>query len=215
MSAAASPSAIVRACHHLAEKGYAPSTDGNVSVRTDARSMLITASGSRFSDLKTSDLVAVRFDGTSRTRRKRPSSEMALHRALYEADRTIGAVVHAHPPYATAFAASGTRLTPNVLPEVILDLGDIPLVRYAMPSSDELGALVARHAGTCTAALLANHGAVAWGSTLSEAVRRMEKLEHAASVELFARFLGGARQLSHEQVATLRSLHPLSRWAKP
>jgi len=206
----ASVASIVRACHRLASKGYAPATDGNISVRTTASTLRITRSGSGFADIKASDILSVRFATTRLKGRSIPSTEMPMHLALYERNEAIGAIVHAHPPMATAFAVSGTRLTSNVFPEVILDLGDVPLVRYAMPSSQELGALVARHAGSANAALLANHGAVTWGRTLDEAVRRMEKLEHIASIELYARLLGGVSQLNHEQVAALRSRHPLS-----
>jgi len=133
-----------------------------------------------------------------------------MHLAVYRRNEAIRAIVHAHPPSATAFAVSGTRLTPNVFPEAIMDLGEVPLVRYCMPSSEELGSLVARHSVAVNAVLLANHGAVTWGRTLDEAVHRMEKLEHIASIELYARLLGGIRQLDHEQVSELLSRHPLS-----
>lgn len=206
----AGPSQIVRACRQLAAWGFTPATDGNVSVRTDARTILITASGSSFSSISASDMVKVRLDSGLPLGKRRPSSELPTHLALYRRSEEIGAVVHAHPRYATAFAASGTRLVPNVFPEAILDLGDVPLVRYAMPSSGQLGEMVARHASTGSAALLANHGAVTWGRTLDEAMRRMQTLEHIASIELSARALGGVRELAHEQVRELLDHHPLS-----
>ena len=206
------PSSLVRACHRLAALGFVPAADGNVSIRTDSRTILITRSGAPLGDLKVSDLVRVKLDAVASP--AKASSELPVHAALYRQNAEIRAVVHAHPVHATAFAVSGTRLTPNVFPEVVLDLGDVPLVRYAMPSSPELASLVARHADTCNAVLLANHGAVTWGTSLDEAVRRMEKLDHVASIELYARLLGGARQLDHEQIAALRSRHPLSPWGQ-
>ena len=209
-----SVSAVVTACRRLAVLGFVPASDGNVSVRFDARTILITRSGCSLGDIKAPDVVRTKLGAQPARPRVKPSSELPVHAALYSHNSEIRAVVHAHPPHATAFAASGTRLTPNVFPEVALDLGDVPLVRYAMPSSPELASMVARHAGTSNAVLLANHGAVTWGRTLGEAVRRMEKLEHSATVELYARLLGGVRQLSHEQIAALRSRHPLSPWGQ-
>lgn len=203
--------AIVAVCRKLAASGFVAATDGNVSARVDSRTILITRSGLSKGETRPTDVVTVKLDGTRTTRGPFPSSEVPTHIALYRASEDIRAVVHAHPPYATAFAVSGTRLTPNVFPELVIDLGDVPLVRYAMPSSDELGTLVARHAEACHGALLANHGAISWGSTLEEAFRRMEKLEHAAHIEWVARMLGGVRQLSQEQVSLLRALHPHAR----
>jgi L-fuculose-phosphate aldolase len=188
--------------------GFVAATDGNVSARLNSRTILITRGGLPKGEAKSSDVVSVRLTGAPRGRDGRASSELPMHLALYRASPRIGAVVHAHPPYATAFAVSGRRLTPNVFPEVLLEFGNIPLVRYAMPSSEELGTMVARYADTCAAALLANHGAVAWGRTVSEALRRMEKLEHAARVEFYASILGGVNRLTPEQVSDLRSNHP-------
>ncbi len=203
-------SRIVSACRHLAAIGFAAATDGNISMRIGPGAIVITASGCRFRDITSADILSVRNNWPLKAARKRPSSELPMHLALYEHGAGLGAVVHCHPPNATAFAAAGTALTPNVFPEVILDLGHVPLVRYSMPSTEELGTAVARHVQTSGGALLAHHGAVTWGATLDEAVNRMEKLEHVAGVELRARSLGGPRQLGHEQVTELLAHHPLS-----
>jgi L-fuculose-phosphate aldolase len=201
---------IVRVCRLLADGGLVAAMDGNVSIRINARTVAITRSGKRKRDIRSTDIVFLPLDGQKKKTRLQPSSELPTHLSLYNADSSIRAIVHAHPPYATAFASSGTRLSPNVFPEAVLDLGDVPLVRYAMPSSKELGSLVARHAETSRAALLANHGAIAWGPTLDVAFQRMEKLEHIAQIEFYARLLGGVRQLNPEQVSLLHSKHPLS-----
>lgn len=199
---------IVRTSRWLAAKGFVAALDGNVSVRKDARTILVTAAGSRKADITARDVVTVGMDGSVRSRGRKPSSELPMHLAIYRARPDIRAVVHAHPPYATALAASGQRLSVNVLPEVILSLGVVPLVPYAMPSSDDVGSSLVPHLGTAHAALLANHGAVTWGRTPREAFLLMEKLEHAAQIEFLARLLGGVKTLSDEQVAQLKQRHP-------
>ena len=182
--------------------------DGNVSVRKDVRTILVTAGGKSKAEITGRDVVTVGLDGKVKSRGRRPSSELPMHLAIYRARADVKAVVHAHPPYATALAASGQRLSVNVLPEVILSLGVVPLVAYATPSTADVGTLLVPHLGTANAALLANHGAVTWARTLREAYLLMEKLEHAAQIEFLARLLGGPKSLSDPQVADLMKLHP-------
>jgi L-fuculose-phosphate aldolase len=199
---------ISRISRWLAQKGFVAALDGNVSARKDARSILITAGGKRKGEITARDVVEVRMDGRAVRRGARPSSELPMHLAIYRARQDVGAVVHAHPPYATALAASGQRLSVNVLPEVIISLGVVPLVPYAMPSSEEVGASLEPHLSAGHAALLANHGAVTWAPTLREAYLLMEKLEHAAQIEFLARLLGGPKALAAEQVSDLLKHHP-------
>lgn len=195
----------------LANKGLVAALDGNVSVRKDAKTILITAGGKSKGEITPRDVVTVRMDGTVVTRGKRPSSELPMHLAIYRARPDIKAVVHAHPPYATALAASGQCLSVNVLPEVILSLGVVPLVPYAMPSTEAVGATLVPYLATAHAALLANHGALTWAKSLREAYLLMEKLEHASQIEFLARLLGGPQLLTDPQVAELMRLHPYSK----
>ena len=199
---------IVRVCHQLSAQGFVPALDGNVSARRDARTILVTTRGKNKGEVTAKDVVAVRLDGRLVHKGPLATSELPMHLAIYRERPVVGGVVHAHPPYATALAASGQRLTINVLPEVILALGIVPLIPYAMPSTDDLGKLLIPHVGASGAALLANHGAVTWAKTVREAYLLMEKLEHAAQVEFLARLLGGPKALSDPQVSSLLAQHP-------
>jgi L-fuculose-phosphate aldolase len=115
-------------------------------------------------------------------------------------------VVHAHPPVATAFAVAGEPMPADVLPELILYLGDVPVAPYATTGTPALGdvvePLLARH----VAVLLANHGAVTWGPDLATARIRMESLEHSARILLAARVLGRTTRLSPDQIDALDRL---------
>ena len=128
-----------------------------------------------------------------------------MHLAIYRRRPGVGAVVHAHPPFATGFAAAGQALENKVLPEVIVNIGPIPLARYATPSTDEVSSslmpLIMRH----DVLLLENHGVVAAGENCWDAFFKMEKAEHAAKIIFIARMLGGERSLTADEVERLRA----------
>ena len=211
---AAAAAAIVRAGRRLADAGLVAGPDGNVSVRFGDAQLLVTPSGASKGELREQDLVLVDLDGRPAAgERGRPSSELALHLALYRARPDAAAVVHAHPPTATGFALAGEDLMAPLLPEVILQAGGVPLVPYALPGSQALADAVACAAERHDALLLANHGAVAIGATLETAVQVMESLEHAARIVLVARQLGRVTPLTSEQVQALTARRAAERGA--
>lgn len=197
--------AIVLVCRRLYDRGLVAGPDGNVSVRRDDGTLLVTPTGLSKVDVTPDDLVVVTLDGRVLEGRHAPSSELRMHLRLYQRRPDIRAVVHAHPPAATAFAVVGESFVAPVLPEVILQLGKVPLLPYATPGSDALAdafePFVANHDGF----LMANHGATTIGPTLATAHRRMESLEHAARILLAARALGTVNELSAVDVQSLRA----------
>ena len=195
--------ALIDVCHRMAARGLVAATDGNVSARLSSGNILITRSGINKGDVSESDLVEVRRDGTSAS--GRPTTELRMHLFIYDRRKDAGAIVHAHPPFATAFAVAGIALDEPVLPEVIADLGGIPLAPYATPSTEEIPASLARFVHSHTAILLSNHGAVTFGPGLLDAYLKMEKVEQAATIIYRARMLGDVRTLSANDVARLRS----------
>ena len=202
----AAGSAVVEVCRRLYDRGLIAGSDGNVSVRLDDGTVLVTPSGASKADLDSTDLVRVSIDGTVLCG-SRPSSELRMHLRIYQRRTDVQAVVHAHPPVATGFAASGQSFMAPVLPEVILTLGEVPLVPYATPGTSAFADSLEPYltAGQ-DAFLLANHGATTVGATLELAHCRMESLEHAARILLVARVLGGPNELSAADVLTLRAL---------
>lgn len=196
---------IIDVGRRLEAKGLVTAAEGNISVRT-ARGLLVTASGVAKGDLTPELVVATGWDGRAPVGAPRVSSEIAMHIAIYERRPDVKAVVHAHPPAATAFAVAHVPLDQPILAESVLALGPVPLVPYAAPSTSALAEAVADACATADAVLLANHGAVAVGDTLTAALRRMETLEHVAHVLLLARLLGEPRALGAADVAALRAL---------
>jgi L-fuculose-phosphate aldolase len=198
--------AIVRVCRRLYDRGLIAGADGNVSVRLVDGSVLATPTGMAKVDVHEEDLVTVARSGTVVAGARAPSSELRMHVGIYRCRPDVQAVVHAHPPTATAFAVAGESFVAPVLPEVILQMGAVPLVGYATPGTDALADLCesAARAGH-DAFLMANHGATTMGDTLDMAHQRMESLEHAARIILAARLLGRVNELSSSEVQALRA----------
>jgi L-fuculose-phosphate aldolase len=147
-------------------------------------------------DLAPEDPIEVDPDGRHLGGSRQATTELDLHLRVYRRRPECGAVVHTHPPAATAFAAAGEQIPGDVLPEVALLMGDVPVVPDATTGTPVLGDAAEPYVATHEAVLLANHGAVTWGATLAEARIRMESLEHAARRLLAARTLGRVTRLT-------------------
>ena len=195
---------IVRVCRRLYERGLIAGPDGNVSVRLLDGTILVTPSGMSKADVSDEDLVMVDLEGRPQTRARAPSSELQMHLRIYRRRPDAMAVVHAHPPVATGFAVAGENFMAPVLPEVILQMGGVPLLPYATPGTPALADSFEPFLDRHDAFLLANHGATTLGPTLDIAHQRMESLEHAARILFSARVLGKVNELGASEAEALR-----------
>ena len=194
---------IIRVCRRLHERGLIAGPDGNVSVRITRDHILVTPRGFSKVDLEEHDLVLLTLEGELVRGKHEASSEIAMHLAAYQARPDIGAVVHAHPPVATAFAVAGMGLPGDVLPELAVQVGEVPLIPFAMPGTRSLPEAMKPFLPNYDAFLLANHGATTVGYTLTEAHQRMESVEHAANILLTARVLGRVNALGADDARVL------------
>ena len=198
---------IIAVCRRLDQLGFVPATDGNVSARIGRDEILITPSMVAKGSLSLEQLLVVGMDGKVRRGEGKPSSEMKMHLTAYWLRPDVNAIVHAHPPVATGFAAARLGLTEPILPEAVLTLGPVPLAQYATPSTDEVAKSIEKLIIMHNALLLANHGVLTVGSTLDEAMERMERVEHLAKVTLVAALLGGAKTLSASDIAKIKAAY--------
>ena len=136
------------------------------------------------------DLVIIDLEGRHVAGDRKASSELAMHLLFYRMRPDVHAICHAHPPTATGFAVAGRALDQALLPEVIVGLGQIPLVKYGTPGTPELSAAIEPYVPHYDALLLANHGAVTCGPDLITAFFRMETIEHFAKITLAAEMAG-------------------------
>ncbi len=209
---------IVARCRQLYDRGLIVAADGNVSLRLDEDRILITASGvekGRMSleDVLTVDLSGMPVDSASdqvpiqgEIKHRKPSSEFALHRACYEERPDIRAIVHAHPPHAVAQSLVGGEPSNAYLSEVVLALGDVPVLPYCAPTTTKIADQVRPAARAHEAFVLARHGAVTLGCDLAEAMGRMETLEHAAKILWLAQQIGRPTPLSKAEIEELANI---------
>ena len=188
------------------ERGYVASNDGNISAKIDDKRVLITPTGVSKGFMKAEDLAVVDMNGKVINGSKKPSSEVFMHLQVYKDRPDVNSVCHAHPPYATGFAVAGLPLDKCVLPEVIIALGNIPIVEYGTPGTEEFYKPVLKLLPEYDAFLLANHGALTLGNDVLTAYHKMETLEHFAHITFVATQLGHIKTLNEEQVKKLTDL---------
>jgi len=207
-------SALVGAGARLGARGLIAAGEGNLSLRLPDGRILITPSGRRKDQLDPEDLVVVSMDAEtpsgSRAAGPRPSSDLAIHRAVYAARPDVSAIVHAHVPAAMALTVAGEAPDPALLPETALFLPRLPVVPYGEPGSAELAARIAAALAEpplplAGAAILERHGAIAVGvgsaegtdaapeGALAQALDRMELVDVLCRVWRDALVLRAAR----------------------
>jgi len=187
-------------------KGYVVASEGNMSIRLGENKILITPSGKNKGWLKEKDLVVVDLKGKMVSGSLKPSSELLMHLFVYQKRKDVKAVVHAHPSYSLAFASAHLPLAQNLLPEMIMFLGEIPLAAYATPSTEEVPKSLSSFIEKHNAFLLENHGVLTLGKDIFKAYSRLEMVEHLAKVNLLCRILGKTEELSKESLDKLEKL---------
>ena len=186
---------IVRFGRMLCEGGFVAATDGNLSVRLEANRILVTPTCASKGRMRPSDMVIVDLDGKLLSGKRAVTSELGMHLLIYRLRADVKAIVHAHPPTATGFAAAGMGLTEPLVSEVVMGLGSIPLARYGTPGTSELTQSLEPYVPNYDAILMSNHGVVAYGETIEQAYMRMETVEHFAKIALVTHLLGRQKPL--------------------
>lgn len=195
-------------CHKMWQLGWVAANDGNVSVKLDDNTFLATPTGISKSFITPEKLVHIDAEGNVLEGLEgfRPSSEIKMHLRCYEERTDVKAVVHAHPPTATGYAVAHKSLDEYSMIETVVALGSIPVTPYGTPSTYEVPEAIAPYLGMHDAVLLMNHGALTVGADLYTAYYRMETLELFAKISLNAHLLGGAQEISPENIDRLIGL---------
>lgn len=194
---------LVEICHKIHAKGFVAATDGNISIRLDKNKILCTPTSLPKEKIRINDLIIISLDGEILSGKRKPSTEIKMHLAIYNSREDINAIIHAHPVYATAFASSKLALDVPFLPEVILSIGKVPVCKYATPSTDEVVKSIIPFVKKTNLLLLQNHGVVTYAKDLNEAYYLLEKLEHTAKIFSIAMTFNGIRPLNKNQIRRL------------
>jgi L-fuculose-phosphate aldolase len=194
---------IVRYGRMLHDRGFVAAMDGNLSVRLSGDRILVTPTGLSKGAMHARDLVIVNLEGRRIAGKRNVTSELGMHLLVYRMRPDIQAIVHAHPPTATGFAAAGIPLTEPLVCEVVMGLGCIPLARYGTPGTSELAQTLEPYVPTYDAILMSNHGVVTYGDTLEHAYMKMETVEHFAQIALVTHLLGRQQPLKEVEIEKL------------
>lgn len=195
---------ILEVGRRMYQKNYVASNDGNISCKVGDNALWTTPTGVSKGYMTEDMLVKVDLDGNILQGSAKPSSELKMHLRVYQENPQVRSVVHAHPPVATSFAIAGIPLSRAILPEAVVQLGEVPVAAYALPGTQEVPDSIAPFCNTHNGVLLANHGALTWGADPMQAYFRMESLEYYALVMMYTgNIIGRANELSCEQVDKL------------
>jgi len=199
---------IIEAGKRLYQAGLVASNDGNISARAEDGTVWATPSGVSKGFMTEEMLVRLDLDGHVLEGSAKPSSEIKMHLRVYRENEALRAVVHAHPPKATVFASAGIPLDSAILQETVVQLGVVPLAPYAVPGSADLAEGIAPFCRDYNAVLLEYHGVTTWGTSMTQALHRMESVEYYAKMLMDLRMLGIERPMTQRQIDDLLALRP-------
>lgn len=195
---------IVEIGRRMYAKNFVAANDGNISCKVDDETVWTTPTGVSKGFMSEDELVKMRLDGKIISQGNLPpSSEAKMHLRIYTERADVVAVCHAHPPVATSFAIAGLALEAATYPAALVTLGTVPCVPYEVPGSQALADSIAPYVRDHNALLLANHGAVTWGTSLIDAWYKMEATEHYATIIMYGKIIGKANVLSRAQTDEL------------
>ena len=198
---------MVGVCQTVAERRYVTSHGGNLSWRVADDELLITPTKVNKGEIAFDDVVIVGMDGEARyaAEGRRPTGELPIHVGLFRKRNDIRTIIHAHPPWLTAFALSRPELLRKpFLPEPIIEVGPVALTDYATPLTEELARTFDPVIMRYNAFLMRNHGAVLLcAEGMARCLQLFDMMEMSAKSIAIAEMLGGARPLDDDEVQRL------------
>jgi L-fuculose-phosphate aldolase len=187
-------------------KGFCAGNEGNHSYRMSADRYLCTPTGISKGNLKPDDLCVVDGQGKQISGKRRRTSEMLLHLAIYNERPDVKAVIHSHPPHATAFAVAGVDLPTCIHPEAEVFLGAVKMAKYVTPGDTRLGESILPFVKDSNTILLQNHGVVCFDADLEQCYYKLEIVDAYSRILLLAKQVGSIRPLDSAEMTELLAL---------
>src|SRR3954471_13823565 len=187
-------------------KGFCAGNEGNHSYRLSENRVLCTPTGVSKGQLKPEDICVVDLNGDQSSGSRKRTSEIQLHLAIYKARPDVKAVVHSHPPHATAFAVAGVDLPTCIHPEAEVFLGAVKTARYVTPGDQRLGESILPYVKDSNTILLQSHGVVCFHPDLEQAYYQLEIVDAYARILLLAKQVGSIRPLNSGEMKKLLEL---------
>jgi L-fuculose-phosphate aldolase len=190
----------------LYNRGFAAANDGNITIRLNDREVLCTPTMVSKGFMKCDDICKVDYEGKQVAGTRKRTSEVLLHLAVYKTRPDIHAVVHCHPPHATAFAVAQEPIPKCILPEVEVFLGEVPMAVYETPGTQKFAETIVPYVKDCNTIILANHGTVTFGPNLENAYFNTEIIDAYCRILILARQLGRVNYFTEGQTRELLDL---------
>lgn len=190
----------------LYQRGLTTCSGGNISCRLPDNTILITPGGKDKGNLCPEDIGHCDYNGENLVPQIKLSMETSLHLSIYKIRPDIFAIVHAHPPFASAFAACHKTIPTHLLGESRALLGEVSLANYYLMGSPELALTTAHAFSKSNAVVMANHGVITTGKTLFTAYDRMEVLETTAKNAFICQLIGGEISIPATELAKIDNL---------
>ena len=197
--------AVIATALEMSRSGLSPGRSGNVSCRWND-GMLITPSGMAYAEIEPEDIVFVAGGGSVPDKQRKPSSEWHFHLAVYQARPDMNALVHTHSQNATVLACAHKPIPAFHYMVAVAGGKDIPLVPYATFGTEALARHVAEGLGARNACLMANHGQIALGETLLQALELAHEVEILAEQYIKVLTLGPAHILPDAEMDAVLEL---------
>lgn len=189
-------------------KGFAAANDGNISFRMSEDRVLCTPTRVSKGFMKPDDLCIVDLEGHQISGKKRRSSEILLHLTIMKERPDVRAVVHCHPPHATAFAVAHEPIPKCTMPEFEVFIGEVAIAPYETPGTQTFADTVIPYIRDTDVVILANHGTVTAGSDLTDAYFKTEIIDAYCRILILAKQLGNVNYYSDEKAAELIQIKP-------
>ena len=191
----------------IAVSGFNLGTWGNISIRADEYHIAITPSGVAYRAMKAENIVVVNLNGKTVEGDKKPSIELPLHIEIYRAKKRVKAIIHTHSVHCTAFAIARKPI-PAVCEDMVQIVGGrVEVASYFLPGSQELAQAAIATLQDKSACLLANHGLLTVADSLPEAYKVAQIVEKSAQAVILAETLGGAVELSQDDIDFMRDFY--------
>jgi len=187
-------------------KGFCAGNEGNHSFRMSEDRFLCTPTGVSKGNLKPDDICVVDGNGKQISGKMKRSSEFMMHAAIFRARPDVNAVIHSHPPHATAFAVAGVEIPTCIHPEAEVFLGPVRTAQYVTPGDQRLGESILPYVKESNTIILQNHGVVCFHPDLEQAYYQLEIIDAYARILLLAKGLGSVKTLSNDEMSELIKL---------
>ena len=196
---------ICKIGRNIWNRQFCAGNEGNISVRLNQNDVACTPTGISKGFLTEEMIGIVSYQtGLQTFGSYKMTSEVKIHLAIYEKCPDVNAIIHAHPPHASAFALAGINLPEAIHPEAEVFLGRVQFAKYATPSKMELAeTLIPLLTPATNTIIMQNHGVVCFSNSLEDAYYKLEILDAYCKMLLLTKTIGGPKVLDETQFKEL------------